>query len=96
MLETLRKYPPAPLLARQCTKDYKIPGTKTVIEKGTVVQVPVYAIQNDPKYYPNPRKFDPSRFSEENKKTFIEMPYLPFGEGNFFFNLISWKLITWE
>lgn len=81
--ETLRKYPPSPFINRQCTKNYQIPGTDTVIEKGIVVQIPVYGIQNDEKYYPHPKKFDPSRFFVENckNKTFAEMPYMPFGDG---------------
>lgn len=43
--------------------------------------VPVYALHHDPKYYPQPHKFIPERFAEENKKSFVERPYLPFGEG---------------
>lgn len=45
--------------------------------------VPVYGIQHDERYYPNPKVFNPSRFSDENagNKTFIEMPYIPFGDG---------------
>lgn len=37
----------------------------------------------DEKYFPNPEKFDPDRFSEANKigKNLINQPYLPFGEG---------------
>lgn len=38
-------------------------------------------IQRDPKYYPKPNEFDPSRFDKDNVKSFIEMPYMPFGEG---------------
>lgn len=70
-------------MSRQSTKDYNIPGTNTVIEKGIVVHIPVYAIQHDEKYYPDPKKFDPSRFFVENckNKTFTEMPYMPFGDG---------------
>lgn len=48
-----------------------------------MVQIPVYGIQHDEKYYPEPEKFDPSRFFDENCKnrTFTEMPYMPFGDG---------------
>lgn len=53
------------------------------IEKGTAVIVAPFSLHRDEKYYPNPLKFDPSRFSSENKagKTFVDMPYMPFGEG---------------
>ncbi|KAI4454490.1 cytochrome p450 [Holotrichia oblita] len=32
--ETLRKYPPAPTLLRKCIKDYKVPNSNIMIEKG--------------------------------------------------------------
>lgn len=32
--ETLRKYPVVPVLNRTCMKDYKIPGSNKIIEKG--------------------------------------------------------------
>lgn len=53
------------------------------VEKGTAILIPSFSLQRDEKFYPVPLKFDPSRFSSENKskKTMIDMPYLPFGEG---------------
>nr|CAD7403722.1 unnamed protein product [Timema poppensis] len=79
--ETLRKYPPVGSLARFCTKDYKIPGTNVNIDKETSVFIPVHAIHHDPRYYPEPEKFDPERFSDENIKIRPMFTYLPFGEG---------------
>lgn len=40
-------------------------------------------MHRDKKYYPNPEKFIPERFSPRNRsgKTFAEMPYMPFGDG---------------
>lgn len=66
---------------RECTKEYQIPGTNTIIEKGTGVIIPVLGLQRDPKYYPEPLAFQPERFFKENSKTFAEQPYMPFGEG---------------
>lgn len=68
---------------REVSKTYKLPGTDVILEKGTAIMVSVDGIQHDEKYYPNPEVFNPSRFSEENSrnKTFVEMPYLPFGDG---------------
>ncbi|PSN38879.1 hypothetical protein C0J52_18964 [Blattella germanica] len=79
--ETLRKYPPLTILNREVTKEYTIPGTDVVVEKGTPALIPVKAIHHDPKYYPNPDKFDPDRFSEEEKQKRHPYVYLPFGEG---------------
>ncbi|KAL3280424.1 hypothetical protein HHI36_017906 [Cryptolaemus montrouzieri] len=81
LCETLRKYPPLASLPRICTKDYKLPGTDLIIEKGVRIVIPVYGIQRDPDYYPNPEIFDPERFSEENKNNRNEFTYMPFGYG---------------
>lgn len=80
-LETLRKYPIISILNRECTKDYQIPGTTTTIEKGTSIIIPVLGLQHDPKYYPQPQQFRPERFFKENLGSFVDMPYMPFGEG---------------
>ncbi|CAG2064945.1 unnamed protein product, partial [Timema podura] len=79
--ETLRKYPPAPNLYRKCTVPYPIPGTSITLEQGTRVLIPAYAIHHDPEFYPEPEKFDPERFTEENKASRPSCTYLPFGEG---------------
>ncbi|XP_072758043.1 probable cytochrome P450 6a13 [Anoplolepis gracilipes] len=79
--ETLRKYPPIGSLQRICEKSYKIRDSNIVLEKGTKILVPIYAIQHDPLYYKNPNAFDPDRFLDENKKPHEKDPYLPFGDG---------------
>ncbi|XP_063913777.1 probable cytochrome P450 6a14 [Zophobas morio] len=79
--ETLRKHSPIPNLLRVCTKNYTIPGTDCVIDKGTQVFIPIMGIQHDPEYYPNPEKFDPERFSEANKSKRRPCTFLPFGDG---------------
>jgi cytochrome P450 len=79
--ETLRKHPPAPILNRECTKNYKIPGTDIFLEKGISTIIPTLGLHHDPKYYPDPERFDPERFSEEEKAKRHHYVYLPFGEG---------------
>lgn len=63
--------------------DYKIPGTDKIIEKGTEVFVPIYAIMRDEKYWPIPDLFDPDRFDDEHPagKDQINRPYYAFGDG---------------
>lgn len=82
-IETLRLHAPFGTVARKCMKDYKIDGTEIVIEEGTSIIIPVAAIHRDPKYFSRPNDFLPERFNDEivAKKSFIEMPFVAFGEG---------------
>ncbi|KAJ8973166.1 hypothetical protein NQ317_007507 [Molorchus minor] len=84
--ETLRKWPSAVVVDRVCTKPYtiepKLPHEKPVhIKKGDVLWIPIFGIHHDPQYYPNPERFDPERFNDENKKNIKPYTYLPFGLG---------------
>ncbi|XP_021924075.1 cytochrome P450 6k1-like isoform X2 [Zootermopsis nevadensis] len=79
--ETLRKYPLEASIFRVCKKPYNIPGTSVQLDKGTRVLIPVYALHHDPKYYPEPERFDPDRFTDINKSSRQQFTYLPFGEG---------------
>ncbi|KAF2894152.1 hypothetical protein ILUMI_12021, partial [Ignelater luminosus] len=79
--ETLRKYPPVPVIPRVCVEDYQIPNTEVIIDKGTRVLISALGLHHDPEYYPNPDTFDPERFNEENKKSIPPFTYIPFGEG---------------
>ncbi|XP_065342836.1 cytochrome P450 9e2-like [Cloeon dipterum] len=79
--ECFRKYPPNPTTDRVCLRDFKIPNTDKVIEAGTLIYLPIYPLHRDPEYFPDPEKFDPERFSEENKGKIKPYTYLPFGVG---------------
>jgi cytochrome P450 family 6 len=83
--ETLRKYPIAPFLDRMCYSDYELPATTgngtVTLPAGTSVYIPVLGLHHDPTYYPEPEKFDPDRFTEENKHSRPNYTYIPFGEG---------------
>ncbi|XP_023934738.2 cytochrome P450 6B1 [Bicyclus anynana] len=78
--ETLRKYPVVEI-QRRAKANYNIPGTDITIEKGTIVFVSTLGISHDEKYYPNPDKFDPERFSPENESKRHPCAYIPFGTG---------------
>lgn len=69
------------MLRRMTTENYNVPNSTTVIEKGTMVMIPTYAIHHDHEYYPAPDTYDPERFSAEEKKKRDPMAWLPFGDG---------------
>ncbi|XP_058837436.1 probable cytochrome P450 9f2 [Topomyia yanbarensis] len=82
--ESLRLWPPAPALDRLCVHDYTLDdgeGLRFTIDKGTCAWIPVQGLHTDPQYYPNPERFDPERFSDENKGNINLGAYLPFGIG---------------
>ncbi|XP_075973964.1 cytochrome P450 9e2-like isoform X1 [Anticarsia gemmatalis] len=85
--EVLRMWPPAMFTDRSCTKDYNLgkPNDKNpqdyIMRKGDSVLIPVFAFHRDPQYFPNPDKFDPERFSEQNKHKINPFAYMPFGVG---------------
>lgn len=79
--EALRLYPPVPVTARVAVKPYKFKNTDFTLEKGVSVLIPIKALAKDPEYFPDPEKFDPDRFSAENKGTRNSYVSVPFGEG---------------
>ncbi|XP_077262994.1 putative cytochrome P450 6a20 isoform X2 [Temnothorax americanus] len=79
--ETLRKYPPIPMLNRICTKDIDLPIVNIRIPKGMPIVIPVLGLHRDPSIYPDPERFDPERFAENEKAKRHRYAFLPFGEG---------------
>lgn len=79
--ETLRKYPILPHLLRRSTQSYKVPDSDFVLEPGIRVMIPVHSIHHDPELYPEPERFDPTRFEPEAIKLRHPFAYLPFGNG---------------
>lgn len=76
-------YPPLSMLNRNTSHQYTIPDTDVTVEKGTEVFLAIGPAQRDPKYYSNPDKFDPERFSEKSRADpqFAKRPFFPFGDG---------------
>ena len=77
--EAMRMYPVA-IPDRECNKTCAV-NDKLIIEKGTLITIPLFLLHRNPEYWPNPDKFDPERFNPNNKQTHPTFAYLPFGEG---------------
>lgn len=54
-----------------------------IIEKGTPIFISVTGPHYDPKYYADPRRFNPDRFKDDQNvnKNSQTIPYLSFGDG---------------
>ena len=77
--ETMRLYPPAWIIDREPLSDDEFNGIQ--IEKSHDVVCLVYGVHHNPKYWKDPEKFVPDRFSLENKKEHVPFSYIPFGGG---------------
>ncbi len=56
-------------------------GTNITIKAGDEVHIPIQGIHRDPKYYPNPFKYNPENFSKEAKAKRSPYTFLAFGQG---------------
>nr|XP_018904094.1 PREDICTED: cytochrome P450 6k1-like [Bemisia tabaci] len=81
LLETSRLYPILPALMRCCSEDFQIPGTKYVLRKGDRVFILPYSMHRDPRYFKEPDRFYPERFSPENRHLACLDMYVSFGTG---------------
>lgn len=82
--EVLRKHPGQPGFDRVCNEDTVIEdgkGNRFTIPKGMVIFINMFGLHYNPKYFPNPEKFDPERFLGENKKNIKPYTYMPFAVG---------------
>lgn len=80
--EIARLHPSLPYIERMCVKDYSMePFSNFIIKKGTPIIIPICTIQRDANYFPNPNKFDPERFSLENKSNINPYTSMAFGAG---------------
>lgn len=66
---------------RWTSKDYRLPNG-SILPKETAVIIPTLAFSRDPDLFPDPLRFDPSRFSTEAKAQRHSFSTLSFGAGN--------------
>ncbi len=74
--ETLRLYPVAPAVARRLKQPVTIAGYS--LPDGVLVSPSIYHIQRDPNVWPDPLRFDPTRFIDKRPRP---SEWLPFGGG---------------
>jgi len=77
--EAVRLYPPAWILGRRALKDYKL--GPYIVPAGAIVIMSPYVMHHDPRYFPDPFRFDPDRWMAEARAPRPQFSYFPFGGG---------------
>jgi cytochrome P450 len=77
--EAMRLYPPAAGVAREPIEDVEIGGY--VVPKGSLVTANIFALHRDPRFFPDPERFDPERFARGWEDRIPRGAYIPFGGG---------------
>jgi cytochrome P450 len=78
--ESMRLYPPAWTVARTATAAYTM-RTGEHIPRGAHLIVSPLIVHHDERWWPEPERFDPERFTAASKATRPKFSYLPFGGG---------------
>jgi cytochrome P450 len=79
LAESMRLYPPAWGLGRRSLRDQTLGGL--AVRANALVLMSPYLVQRDPRFYSDPLRFDPQRFTPEAKAARPKFAYFPFGGG---------------
>jgi cytochrome P450 len=77
--ETLRLYPPVPMMVRQTTLPEIFRNRD--VPKGSMIVISPWHLHRHERLWDNPDGFDPARWATENGKTCARDAYLPFSAG---------------
>ena len=78
-VESMRVFPPVWIMGRRVQRDMNLNGY--VIPKDSYVHVSQFLMHRDPRYFPDPERFDPARWAKEAAPTRPRFCYFPFGGG---------------
>ncbi len=77
--ETLRLYPPVPMMVRETTQVEEMRGRRA--PKGSQIVLSPWHLHRHNRMWDNPDGFDPTRWETENGKTCARDAYMPFSSG---------------
>lgn len=77
--ESMRIYPPAWRVGREAIEDCEIAGYP--IPAGAQLIMSQWTLHRDARYFENPMKFDPDRWTPEFESALPKFAYFPFGGG---------------
>lgn len=81
MMETLRMYPPVPIIARHMKEELKLASADYTIPAGATVVVGTYKLHRNETIYPNATVFDPDNFLPERQANRHYYAFIPFSAG---------------
>ena len=79
LAESMRLYPPAWAMGRYALKDFEL--GEFFLPAKTTVLMSQFITHRDPRFFPDPLRFDPERFTPEAKTRRTKFSYFPFGAG---------------
>jgi cytochrome P450 len=79
LAESMRLYPPAWALGRLAMEDFEIGGY--FVPRKSLVLMSQFVMHRDPRYFADPLKFDPDRWTTEARESRPQFSYFPFGGG---------------
>jgi cytochrome P450 len=77
--ESMRLYPPAWIIGRRALVEYEIAGY--VAPARSVFVTSPYIVHRDARWFPDPQRFNPDRWTPEFKAALPPFAYMPFGGG---------------
>ena len=77
--ESMRVFPPVWAIGRQALEEFPLGGY--TIPGGTMILMSQWVMHRDARYYPDPERVDPERWTPEGKASRPKFAYFPFGGG---------------
>lgn len=77
--ESMRIYPPVWGIGREAVRECEIGGYR--VPKGSQIWINQWVMHRDPRYFEDPERFDPERWSGDFAKRLPKFAYFPFGGG---------------
>ena len=78
--EALRLYPPAWAIGRRAVADFELGGTR--IAGHSICILSPYVVHRDARWFPDPERFDPERWTPEARESRPKFSFFPFGGGS--------------
>ena len=78
--EAMRLFPPVWTIARTANQDYEWRGFE--VPRGALLLAPQWVLHRDPRFWDDPRRFEPERFLNGARESRPKFAYFPFAAGS--------------